>query len=30
MGSDLANGATRFDERSKSSDGRSAGTKQKG
>jgi hypothetical protein len=30
MGSDLAKGAKRFDERSKSSDGRSAGTKQKG
>ncbi|WP_085025417.1 hypothetical protein [Ensifer aridi] len=28
-GSDLAKGADRFDERSKSSDGRSAGSKQK-
>ncbi|AWI57667.1 hypothetical protein [Sinorhizobium fredii] len=28
-GSDLAKGADRFEERSKSSDGRSAGTKQK-
>jgi hypothetical protein len=30
MGHDLAKGADRFDERSKSSDGRSAATKQKG
>lgn len=28
-GSDLAKGATRFEERSKSSDGKSAGTKQR-
>jgi hypothetical protein len=30
MGHDLAKGADRFDERSKSSDGKSAGEKQKG
>jgi hypothetical protein len=30
MGKDLAKGARRFDERSKSSDGKSAGAKQKG
>jgi hypothetical protein len=30
MGHDLAKGADRFEERSKSSDGRSAATKQKG
>ncbi len=30
MGKDLAKGAKRFDERSKSSDGKSAGSKQKG
>jgi hypothetical protein len=30
MGKDLAKGAKRFDERSKSSDGKSAGAKQKG
>ena len=30
MGHNLAKGADRFDERSKSSDGRSAATKQKG
>jgi hypothetical protein len=30
MGRDLAKGPDRFDERSKSSDGRSAATKQKG
>jgi len=29
MGKDLAKGAARFDERSKSSDGKSAGAKQK-
>lgn len=29
MGADLAKGAKRFEERSKSSDGKSAGTKQK-
>jgi len=29
MGKDLAKGAKRFDERSKSSDGKSAGTKQR-
>ena len=29
MGADLAKGAKRFDERSKSSDGKSAGAKQK-
>jgi hypothetical protein len=30
MGKDLAKGAQRFEERSKSSDGKSAGAKQKG
>ena len=30
MGKDLAKGAKRFDERAKSSDGKSAGAKQKG
>jgi hypothetical protein len=30
MGKDMAKGAKRFDERSKSSDGKSAGAKQKG
>lgn len=30
MGHDLAKGAKRFDERARSADGKSAGTKQKG